>query len=279
MAIIYLDQWVYINLLRSYKGSSPEYPKHAKICQALIESSNEGINRFPFSIAHLHEAQKRNKLSSRKELLKFMFDLSKFYSIRPWTQVINNEVRNAIRISLGLKTENLSDYVFSDDLFNIIGSKLELKVKSTDPNNEDEIKENEIKEKIIRDVFKNSELISDDFSKEKRIELVDSFIKENEELTQKLEISKKKDYYHPDKKMRKNISDEIFFNDILKAPIIKICTEFKLDSQKYTQQILSSRESATNFFKLIPTAYVFHVLNESNNLNSNDTIEPNDFWI
>ena len=276
MAIIYLDQCVYIHLLRSYKGLSPQYPKYAKICQGLIESSNDGVNKFPFSLAHWHETLKRTKLSSRKELFEFMFDLSKFHTIRPWTQVINDEVGNAIRKSLGLKIENLSEYVFSDDLLNIIGSKQELKVKSTDPNNEK--KENEIREEIIRDVFKNSKLFSDEFSKEKRNEIHDRFIKENEKLTQELEISKNKDYYHPDKKMCKNISDERFFNDILKAPIIKVCTEFKLDSQKYTQQILSSRESATNFFKLIPTAYVFHVLNESNNLNSSYTIEPNDFW-
>lgn len=278
MAIIYLDQWVYIYLLRCYNGLSPQYPKYAKICQGLIESSNDGTNKFPFSLAHWHETLKNKKLSSRKELLKFMFDLSKFNTIRPWTQVINDEVRNAIRKSLGLKTENLSDFVFYDELCHIIGSKLELEVKSIDPNKEDKKEEKEIKEKIIRDVFKNSELISDDFCKDKYIELVDSFIQKNNELTQKLEISRKRDFSHPDKKMRKNISDERFFNEIIKDIIIKAATEFKLDSQKYTQQILSSRESVTTFLKLIPTAYVFHVLNEDSIRNSNRPIEPNDFF-
>ncbi len=279
MAIIYLDQYVYIELLRCYNGLSPQYPKYAKIYQGLIESSNDGTNKFPISFAHWHETLKRNKLSSRKELLKFMLDLSKINTIRPWTQVINDEVRNAIRKSLGLKTENLSDFVFGDEFLHIIGTKLELEVKSIDPNKENKKEEKEIKENIIRDVYKNSEVLSDHFCKEEIYkELVDSFIQKNNELTHKLEIYRKKDFSHPDKNKRKNISDERFFNDIIMDPFNKAATEFKLDSQKYTQQILSSRESATNFLKLIPTAYVFHVLNEACNLNSSRPIEPNDFW-
>ncbi|VVB97831.1 Uncharacterised protein [uncultured archaeon] len=273
MAIIYFDQWVYVTLLRSYKGSSPEYPKYAKICQGLIESSNDRTNKFPLSLSHLHETLKRNKLSSRKELFKFMFDLSKFSTIRPWTQVIDLEVRNAVLKSLGLKTENLSDFVFGDELVHCIGGIQEF--ESIDPNKK---VPDEIKEKIILDVFRNSELISDAFSKVKSIEHVDSFIQKNNELTQKLEVLRKKDYSNPDKKMRKNISDVRFFIEIIMDPIIKAATEFTFDSQKYTQQILSSRESTINFLKLIPTAYVFHILNEARNLNSSRPIEPNDFW-
>lgn len=273
MAIIYLDQWVYVGLLRSYKGLLPDYPRDAKICQGLIESSNDGTNKFPFSLAHLHETSKRNPLSSRKELFKFMFDLSKFYTIRPWTQVIDLEVRNAIRISLGLKTKNLLDFVFGDELVHCIGGILEL--ESINSNKE---VPDEIKEKINIDVFRNSELISDVFSKDKNMEHVDSFIQENNELTHKLEYLRKNDYYHPDKKMRKNISDERFFIEIIKDPITKACTEFKLDSQKYIKQILSSRESTTNFLKLIPTAYVFHVISRDFDLNIGRHPKPNDFW-
>lgn len=273
MAIIYLDQWVYIELLRSYKGLPSSYPKYAKICQGLIESSNDGTNKFPFSLAHLQETLKRNKLSSRKELFKFMFDLSKFYTIRPWIQVIDSEVRNAILKSLGLKTKNLLDCVFGDELVHCIGGIIEF--ESIDPNKE---VPDEIKEKIIIDVFRNSELISDIFSKDKNIEHVDSFIQENNELTQRLEGLRKNGYYHPDKKMRKTISDERFFIDIIRDSIIKAATEFNLDSQKYTQQILSSRESTTNFLKSVPTAYVFHVLSEACDLNLGRSSKPNDFW-
>jgi len=273
MAIIYLDQWVYVELLRSYKGLPPQYPKYAKICQGLIESSNDGTNKFPFSLAHLHETLKRNKLNSRKELFKFMFDLSKFYTIRPWTQVIDLEVRNAILISLGLKTKNLLDFVFGGELVHCIGGILEL--ESIDPNKE---VPDEIKEKINIEVFRNSELISDIFSKDTNIEHVDSFIQENNELTQRLEGLRKKDYYYHDKKMRKKISDERFFIDIINDPITKAATEFNLDSQKYAQQILSSRESTTNFLKSIPTAYVFHVLSEACDLNLGRSSKPNDFW-
>lgn len=273
MAIIYLDQWVYVELLRSYKGFPPQYPKYAKICQGLIESSNDGTNKFPFSLAHFHETSKRNKLSSRKELFQFMFDLSKFYTIRPWPQVIDLEVRNAILKSFDLKTENLLDFVFGDEFVHCFGGILEL--KSTDPNKE---VPDEIKEKIIRDVFRNPELLSDTFSKDKDIEHVDSFIQKNNEFTQNLEVLRKRDFSHPDKKMRKNISDANFFIGIIMDRVIKIAIELKLESKKDWHIIFSSKEAGNNFLKLIPTAYVLHVLTEAHNLNLGRPIKPNDFW-
>ena len=270
MSIIYLDQWVYVTFLRTYKGLSPEYPKYAEICKGIIESSQKGINKFPFSIAHLEETLKRTKLSSRKELFKFIFDLSGFYTIRPWVQVINLEVRNAILKSLGGKPIDLSDSVFGNELGHCFGSKAE--IKSVEPNKE--IPE-EIKDKLYS-AYKDSELMAGALCTDQMIDHVEQLIQQNKDLTDKLEGLRKKEYSHPDKNMRKNISDARFFIEVIRDEFIKTVLESKLDFKRYTQHIFSSKESATAFLRSIPTAYTFHVLNDACNLNTSRPIEPND---
>lgn len=272
MSLIYLDQWVYVGLLRAYKGLSPEYPKYAEICKGIIESSHNGVNKFPFSLAHLNETIKRTKLSSRKELFKFIFDLSGFYTIRPWTQVINLEIRNAILKSLNLEPTDLSDYVFGNELGHCFGSKAEL--KSIHPNKE--VPE-EIKEKIFN-AYRNSELMSDALCQDKMIDYIESLIQQDTELARNLEDLRKKEYSHPDKKKQMDINDARFFLSVIQDDFIRAIMEFKLDYKKYMQHILSSKESANAFLRTIPTAYTFHVLNDARNLNHSRPIESNDLW-
>lgn len=272
MSIIYLDQWVYVTFLRTYKGRSPEYPKYAEICKGIIESSQNGINKFPFSFAHLEETLKRDELSSRKELFKFIFDLSRFYTIRTLASVIIElEVNNAIRKSLGGKPVDLSDNVFGNELGHCFGSKVE--IKSVEPNKE--IPE-ELKDKLYS-ACKDPELMADALCTYQMMDAKQSF-QRNNDLADKLEELRKKEYSHPDKTMRKNISDARFLIDFIRDDFIKAVLEFKLDFKKYTQHIFSSKESTTEFLRSIPTAYTFHVLNDARNLNTSRPIEPNDFW-
>lgn len=273
MSIIYLDQWVYVTFLRTYKGLSPEYPKYAEICKGIIESSQKGINKFPFSIAHLEETLKRTKLSSRKELFKFIFDLSGFYTIRTLVPVIIElEVKNAILKSLGGKPVDLSDNVFGNELCHCFGSKVE--IKSVEPNKEIP---NEIKDKLYS-TCKDPELMADALCADQMIDYVEQSFQRNNDLADKLEEARKKEYSHPDKNMRKNISDARFFIEFIRDEFIKTVLESNLDFEKYAQHIYSSKESATEFLRSIPTAYTFHVLNDARNLNTGRPIEPNDFW-
>jgi hypothetical protein len=272
MSIIYLDQWVYVTFLRTYKGLPPDYPKYAEICKGIIESSQNGINKFPFSFAHLEETLKRDKLSSRKELFKFIFDLSRFYTIRTLASVIIElEVNNAIRKSLGGKPIDLSDRVFGNELCHCFGSKVE--IKSVEPNKE--IPE-ELKDKLYS-ACKDPELMADALCTYQMIDVKQSF-QRNNDLADKLEELRKKEYSHPDKNMRKNISDARFLIDFIRDEFIKAVLEYKLDFKKYTQHIFSSKESTIAFLRSIPTAYTFHVLNDARNLNTSRPIEPNDFW-
>lgn len=272
MSIVYLDQWVYVRLLRTYKGLSPEYPEYAEICKGIIESAQKGINKFPFSLAHLDETIKRTKLDSRKELFKFIFDLSGFYTIRPWTQVINLEVRNAILKSLNIKQIDLSDFVFGSELGHCFGSKAEL--KPVKPN--EEIPK-EINDKIFSG-YKDPEIMADVLCYDKMIDYVEQLIQQDKDLTNELEKLRKQDYSHPDKNMRRNISDARFFIEVIQDKFIKAVFELKLDFKKYTQHVFSSKESTLTFLRSIPTAYTFHVLNDARNMNTSRPIEPNDLW-
>ncbi|MBU0470570.1 MAG: hypothetical protein KJ984_03785 [Nanoarchaeota archaeon] len=152
------------------------------------------------------------------------------------------------------------------------GSKGEF--KPTDPN----IKiPDEVYQKL-QDAYRNPELMSEALSKDKMIDLVEKTIKEDNDLAKKLENLRKKDYSHPDKKMRKNISYVRFFIDIIQDNFIKAVTDFKLDFKKFTKHIFHSEEHAKQFLKSIPTAYVFHILNDARNMNFSRPIEPNDLW-
>jgi hypothetical protein len=271
MSIIYLDEWVYVTLLRTYKGLSPEYPKYAEICKGLIESSQKGINRFPLSLAHLEETTKRIDLCSRKDLFKFMFDLSKFYAIRPWVQVVEPEVKNAILKSLGAEPTNLSDYIFGNELFHCYGSKAQL--ESKEPNKE---VPDDVKEKVFS-AYKDPESMANALSMEQDIDDIKELDKQYKALADKIEELRKRDYGHPDKTRRRNISDARFFITVILDTFTKVELELGLD-QEYTKRVISSKDSAQSFLESIPSAYVFHLLSYRRNTNFSRAIEPNDFW-
>jgi hypothetical protein len=261
-----------VKLLRTYKGLSPEHPKYTDLCKEIMDSSSNGRNLFPLSIAHLHETIKRTKLGSRKDLLKFIFNLSKFFAIRPWVQVLNLEIRNAILKSLNKDSYDLSDYVFDNELGHCFGSKAEF--KSIKPSKEIP---KEIKEEVFS-AYKNPELMADALCKDPMIDYIERLNQQHKDLTDKLEELRREEYGHPDKKMRQNINKVRFFLDVIQKDFIKIAIELRLNFQEYTKQIFSSRQSADNFLKSIPTAYVFFILNNERNLNTSRSIEPNDFW-
>lgn len=273
MSIIYLDQWVYVNLLQACVGSPTVNPEYEEICKIIIESSQKDNNKFPFSSVHFIESMNRVNLSSRKELLKFIFDLSKFYSIKPFYQVINMEVRNAILKSLNVKPMDLSDYVCNDELFNFFGGKMEIKPNEPNKENPDEIKE--IKEKLSSE-FKNSEFMANALCENQTIfdgggfQRAQNFINE-------FNRSKEQAYSHPDKTMRKKISTARIFKLFIQDEIIKVCSEYNLDSS-VKKNIFSDENSREEFLKSIPTVYVFQFIYDILDKDRNHTIESNDIW-
>jgi hypothetical protein len=273
MSIIYLDQWVYVELLRSYKGYSPEY---ATTCKRLIESAQNGVNTFPFSIAHLVETSKRAKLSSRKDLMKLIFDLSKFNTIRPWPQIIDLEIRNAILKSLNCDPYNVSSYVFGKELAHCIGGKVKI-VSKTSGKSITEIP-SEIEDGFYS-ALTDSDTMVNALCQDGIMEFIEQGIQEEKDLAKELEELRIEKYSHPDKKMRYKINTARFFITFIKDKFIKSVLEFEeLDPKEYIQYIFSSEESRYEFLKSIPTAYVFHILTYAQNQNSSRAIDPNDFW-
>ncbi len=276
MSIIYLDQWAYVTLLRCHKKLSPEYPKYEAICEGIIESSKTGVNTFPLSVAHLVETSRRTKLTSRNELFKFIFDISKFNTVRPWDQVIDLEIRNAILKSLNCRPLDLSNYVFGNELGHCFGCKTELVSRSS---SKDISKvPNEVKEMLYA-ALKDSELMANALCQADMKEHIHQGIQQDIDLAAKLEELRVTEYSHPDKKMRNKISTARFLMTVIGERFVKEILDFKvLDFKEYTKSIFSSEESAYAFLKSIPTAYIFHVLNDARNLNSSRKIDPNDLW-
>jgi len=74
---------------------------------------------------------KQQNLPMRKELFKFIFSISKFFTIRMWNQVIDSEVKNAILTSIGEKPIDLTNYVFDYGLGHCYGSTATIKSKDS----------------------------------------------------------------------------------------------------------------------------------------------------
>ena len=271
MSVIYLDQLVYIGLLRAYKGKPPEYPKYAKICKEIIESSQKGNNKFPVSRTHLFESIKRPSLSSRKDLLKFIFDLSKFYTIISWDQVIYMEVRNAILKSFNVKSIDISDYVFIDESLHFFGGKVEITSDEPDEKIIEEI------EKKLSSICKDSEWMANALCMDQMIS-IEQLIQLDKDLIDKLEKLRKIDYRHPDKNIRKKISNARFFSEFIQDEIVKVCSEFNLNSKEHIKSIFPNKDSLEVFLKSIPSAYVFHVLYDVLDRDRSRPIKSNDIY-
>lgn len=282
MSTIYLDQWVYVELLRTEKHLSPEYPKYSAIYTELMESSRKGTNRFPLSSAHIHESIRRTKLTSRKELLKLIFKLSKFHTIGPWIQVIDLEVGNAILELCGFPPADLSRFVFGDELAHCFDIKAIAESGKVNLGKLNKVLPQEVVDQL-RSALKDPELVSDAYSTDQELDYIKRLEKEYRDVVHKLEDLRKEECRHPNKKMRKNISEARFLIQFIEPRfteiVFKLESELKpdLDFKEYVaRKAFSSKQSAQAFLKSIPTAYVFHVLYDALSRNITRPIEPND---
>ena len=238
------------------------------VYRKVIETANDKTNQFPFSVAHLHETMNRGDLTSRQELLKFIFDISKFNAICPFTRVLDLEIENALFKSLSLPTIDIKKRVFDDDIGACFGMKGKIVSKnSIKPISED------IKTQIGQSL-KDSTLMSSVLANG-RMNL--KGIQRDNELAQTLEKLRKAQYIHSDKSMRKNISDARFYTEVIQDRFLKIIQRLNI-SKEHIEHIFGDRASIEKFAKSIPSAYIFHTLNEVRNMNLSRLIEPHDLW-
>jgi len=276
MSIIYLDQWIYVELLKTEKHLHSQYPRYAPIFTGLLETSRKKTNQFPFSVAHMYETMKRTELNSRRELFRLIFKLSQFCTIRPWYQVVGLEVRNAILKSLGFQPIDLSDFVFGDEFAHCFGSKAVVTSNEANKQVPQEIRDS------VQSALKDPELVSDLLSRDQDLDWVGRMAAEDEDLARTIEDLRKPEYRHPDKIMRKNMNEVACITKIIEPRFTRMFCELKsdlqldLDLEEYRHKVFSSKESAQTFLKSVPTAYVFCILNDARDRNVSRPIEPND---
>jgi hypothetical protein len=276
MSIIYLDQWVYVELLRTEKHLPPQYPRYASIYTGLLETSRKGTNQFPFSVAHVYETMKRTDLNSRRGLFRLIFELSQFCAIRPWDQVVSLEVRNAILNSLAFQPIDLSDFVFGNEFAHCFGSKAVVTSNESNKEVPQEIRDE------LQSALKDPELVSDLLSRDQDRDWLRQAVKQDESLANVLEDLRKPKYLHPDKTMRENMEQAACISEIIEPRFTRMFSELKsdlqldLDLEDYRHEVFSSKESAQTFVKSVPTAYVYSVLTDARNRNVGRPIEPND---
>ncbi len=237
------------------------YSGYQDIYNKIEETSDSNKHEFPISSCHLIETEKRAKKDSRNELLKFMFKISKLnsmYSFNVW----DLEVENAILTLLGKKTYNLKKIIFGKGISHCYGLESQYPLLETDI-------------ELMLVVF-NKMCNSEDHKR---------FLKENLKRDIKLADSiekHRKQIYHPDKKVKKDIEEAEFYLESIVPKVIKVLQNLGFNNEEtgsfILENIFSSKDAAQNFLKKIPSAYVFYMMNYTRNANKSRAIKPNDIY-
>lgn len=264
---VYLDQNAWIELGRTYHNRSDN---HKKALEAIIEASNSGTAIFPLSMVHFIETSKRRNDGSRKRLVETMMEISKGFTMLPWTYIIKPEVRNAIYRLKGQPEKNLKKYVFGRGIAKMFGGKITLKGNGTLP---DTIKNDIVKRinsvKVIQDFLVDRELSQN---------IVDSMGCSDEGLAKRLEELRKTEYSHPDKTKRKAISKVRFIQNVVMDPLIKETMKLGMNIQDLFQIDKITKKNIEDLLKSMPTIYTYYILNEARNMNFSRPIRPNDLY-
>jgi len=252
MSMVYLDQWVWIDLLKSFKevnGYSGYRDSYTKI----EESSNFNKHKFPVSCCHLIETKKRAKKESRIELLEFMFKISKMNSIYGFN-VWDLEVENAILSLLGKKTHNLKKIIFGKGITHIYGLN----------SSNSHLEKIAYMCSVAQEPFLNKNLLD----REKK-------------LVEDIEIHREL-YEHPDKEIKKGIGKYEFYVTSILPRIKRVLPNLSLSPEEFklfiSKMNFSTKDSADNFLKSIPSAYVFHMMDYTRNIDKSREIKTNDIY-
>lgn len=120
--IIYLDQYVWINLARAYFGETKD-KDIIRLCEKVVKASESNDAIFPLSLNHLIETRKRKEPKSRERLIEFMSNVSKSYTILPFSVTTDAEIRSAILRRLGFCTINIKDFVIRKGISHMFGGR------------------------------------------------------------------------------------------------------------------------------------------------------------
>jgi len=253
MAIIYFDQRVWIDLLKSNKGIK-NYSDYQDIYNKVIETSNSEKHKYPVSACHIMETQKRSDHKSRYELLKFILETSKLNSIVTHSKILGLEVRNAILASLNIEMVDLSDKVFGNNLEHCFGQK-------------------NTSFKDIKDI----DFLISIMDNPGRKSLVEETNERDKKLAESIEQFRVKILDHPDKHKRKDIAEAYehyhHYSKILTEEMMKLGLFFE-----DIEHIFEDKTTYQSFWINAPSIHIFQIMDYARNSNISRKVRPNDLY-
>jgi hypothetical protein len=121
--ILYMDQnaWIYLAKQR-YHGKG----EYAEALQSISAAVDAGKLIVPLSLANLDETTKTQRMDGgRERLARFMFEISKGYTIMPYSSVIDAEIYDAVLRRTGRK--GLAINIIKKGISNLVGAKASIK--------------------------------------------------------------------------------------------------------------------------------------------------------
>lgn len=258
--IIYLDQYVWINLAQAYFGKTKD-KDIIKVCEIVRKASESDDIIFPLSINHLIETRKMQNPKKRERLIEFMSNVSKGYTILPFSCTTDAEIRNAILRRLGFCTINIKDFVIGKGISHMFGGRP--KITGDMP---------ESLKNLMIEWLDNPEIFEESLRR-----LVD--VNEKNSYIDKIkELEYERSWYASivkDKQRRHNFVLARNMMSVLSPKIVEICIELNVSISIFKNW---TEKDFENFIKEIPTFYVPFSLSYSSESNFDRSITINDVF-
>ncbi len=265
--MVYLDQWVWIQLSRAHYGASEEW---TKAHDAVILCAANGTARFPLSFSHVVETAKRPADASRGRLVDFMMEIWHADAIRPWTQMLGPEARNAVNFMTGKPPLDLTDYVFGKGIPHLLGMKLKLVPRHANavPPTPDVLR------RIGAAVF-SPDLLSS-LKDPSLAGQIRGAIHAEEDTIALIQDSIGASKTHPDKKKRRDIAEARFMVHVVGDHLIKAMMLATDNPKGLVDRWISSRARVAAIRERMPTSHTYFLLNYRQN--GSRQIKKNDLW-
>jgi hypothetical protein len=117
--ILYLDQnaWIYLS-----QEKYNQRGKYAPALQSITAAVESGDLIVPLSIANFDETTRTRRMDGgRERLAKFMFEISRGYTIMPYASIIKWEIYDAVLRRVGRKPLEIN--VIKKGISNLVGAK------------------------------------------------------------------------------------------------------------------------------------------------------------
>lgn len=219
-----------------------------------MASAAAGTARFPLSIAHVKEIAKRGSDASRGRLVDFMMEVWHADAIRPWSQMLEPEARNAVRLMMGMPPVDLTGFVFGKGLSHALGGNPQLVPKHAGarPPSPDTIRK-------ISEITMSPSLLASLKDPDLAAKLGNPSESEKRYLSD-LQARIDAAYAHPDKTKRRDIAKARFMITVVGDALLRAMLELSPDPRALRAAHMSSRKEIESVLETMPTFKTFHEL-------------------